>query len=91
MKIIATTTSGFICEVPRREISLLGVTSPTIGDEVPLDRAFDTLDSLRGISRSNLVYLGDQISKLQKKYEEVSDTYNKTMLFDSIKTSEGKK
>ena len=91
MKIIATTTNGFICEVSRREVSLLGITSPTIGEEVPLDRAFDTLDSLRSISRSNLVYLGDQISKLQKKYEEVADIYSKTTLFDTIKTSEGTK
>jgi hypothetical protein len=86
MKIIATTTSGYICEISRREVSLLGGGS-NIGDEVPLDRAFDTLDSLRSISRTNLNYLGDQINKLQAKYKDVEEMYNKTMIFDSIKNS----
>jgi hypothetical protein len=87
MKIIATTTGGFLCELSRREISLLGVTSGSIGDEVPLDRAFDTLDNLRGISRSNLTYLGESIRKLQAKFNDVEDAYTKTMLLDSIKNS----
>lgn len=88
MKIIATTTSGYICEISRREVALLGANSTSIGDEVPLDRAFDTLDSLRSISRTNLKYLGDHISKLQTKYAEVEDMYNKIMLLDSIKNNQ---
>ena len=91
MKIIANTTGGYICEMSRREVVLLGVNSPNLGDEVDLARAFDTLDSLRSISRVNLTYLGDQISKLQTKYTEVEDAYNKTMLLDSVKNSEGTK
>lgn len=90
MKIIATTTSGYICELSRREVALLGGTS-NIGDEVDLARAFDTLDSLRSISRTNLKYLGDQISKLQSRYAEIEDAYNKTMLLDTVKNSEGNK
>jgi len=91
VKIIATTTSGFICEVSRREIALLGVNSPSIGVDLELERAFDTLSSLRSISRSNLMYLGDQIAKLQEKYKEVESAYNDTMLLDAIKHSEDKK
>jgi hypothetical protein len=91
MKIIATTNGGFICEVSRREVSLLGIASPTLGEEIPLDRAFDTLSSLRSISQTNLRYIGDEITKLQQKYDVVADIYSKTMLFDSIKTSEGTK
>jgi hypothetical protein len=90
MKIIATTNGGYICEVSRREITLLGATS-SIGDEIPLERAFDTLDAMRSISRTHLRYLGDHISKLQVKYAEVEEAYNKTMLFDTIKNSEGSK
>ena len=90
MKIIATTNGGYICEVSRREITLLGATS-SIGDEIPLERAFDTLDAMRSISRTHLKYLGDHISKLQAKYSEVEEAYNKTMLFDTIKNSEGSK
>jgi len=75
----------------RREVSLLGVKLDSIGDEVPLDRAFDTLDSLRSISRTNLKYLGEHISKLQSKYAEVEDMYNKTMMLDTVKNSEGNK
>jgi hypothetical protein len=90
MKIIATTTHGYICEVSRREIALLGATS-NIGDEVPLDRVFDTLDSLRSISRTNLKYLGEHISKLQSKYAETEDMYNKIMMLDTVKNSEGNK
>lgn len=91
MKIIATTTGGYICEISRREVALLGVKMDSIGDEVDLARAFDTLDSLRSISRTNLKYLGDQIYKLQEKYKDVEDMYNKTMLFDIVKNSEGSK
>jgi hypothetical protein len=91
MKIIATTNGGYICEVSRREITLLGATSTSIGDEIPLERAFDTLDAMRSISRTHLKYLGDHISKLQAKYSEVEEAYNKTMLFDTIKNSEGSK
>lgn len=90
MKIIATTTGGFICELSRREVSLLGEISPAIGDEVDLVRAFDTLDNLRSISRTNLKYLGEQIYKLQEKYADVEDMYNKTMLLDTVKNSENK-
>jgi hypothetical protein len=90
MKIIATTTGGYICELSRREVALLGGTS-NIGDEVDLARAFDTLDALRSLSRTNLRYLGEYISKLQSKYEEVEDAYNKTMMFDTIKNSDGNK
>lgn len=91
MKIIATTTGGYICEMSKREVALLGVHSPNIGDEVDLVRAFDTLDSLRSISRTNLKYLGEQIYKLQEKYKDIEDIYNKTMLFDTVKNSEVKK
>lgn len=91
MKIIANTTHGYICEISRREVALLGVKLDSIGDEVDLARAFDTLDSLRSVSRTNLKYLGEHISKLQAKYAEVEDAYNKTMLFDSMKNSEGNK
>lgn len=91
MKIIANTNGGYICEMSRREVSLLGVKLDSIGDEVPLDRAFDTLDSLRSISRTNLKYLGEHISKLQSKYAEVEDMYNKTMMLDTVKNSEGNK
>lgn len=91
MKIIANTTHGYICELTRREVSLLGTNSPSLGDEIDLARAFDTLDSLRSISRTNLRYLGDQINKLQTKYIEVEDMYNKTMLIDTVKNSEGNK
>jgi len=91
VKIIANTNGGYICEMSRREVSLLGVKLDSIGDEVPLDRAFDTLDSLRSISRTNLKYLGEHISKLQSKYAEVEDMYNKTMMLDTVKNSEGNK
>lgn len=91
MKIIANTTHGYICELASREVRLLGVSSPTIGDEVDLARAFDTLDSLRSISRTHLRYLGDQINKLQTKYTEVEEAYNSTMMLDQIKNSEEKK
>lgn len=90
MKIIATTTGGYICEVSRRETSLLGLTSPNIGDNVELDRAFDTLDSLRSISRYNLKNLGEQIRGLQKKYDEIADAYCNTVILDTIKNSENK-
>jgi hypothetical protein len=88
MKIIASTNDGYICEMTRREVSLLGTPSAKIGDEVDLARAYDTLDSLRGISRVNLKYLGDQIRKLQDKFDEVESSYDKTMMIDTIKNSE---
>lgn len=91
MKIIANTNGGYICEISRREVLLLGVKLESIGDEVPLDRAFDTLDSLRSISRTNLKYLGEHISKLQSKYAEAEDMYNKIMMLDTVKNSEGDK
>ncbi len=91
MKIIANTTHGYICELTRREVALLGTNSPSLGDEIDLARAYDTLDSLRSISRTNLRYLGDQINKLQTKYIEIEDMYNKTMLVDTVKNSEGNK
>lgn len=90
MKIIATTNGGYICEVSRREVSLLGATSANIGDKVDLARAFDTLDSLRSISRSNLKNLGYEISKLQTKYAEIESAYTGTMLLDTIKNREVK-
>lgn len=88
MKIIATTTGGYICEISRREVNLLGNISPNIGDEIALERAFDTLANLRSISRSNLTSLGDQINKLQKKFVEIEETYNKTTLLDTVKNNE---
>jgi hypothetical protein len=91
MKIIATTTGGYICELSRREVSLLGATSPNIGDEVDLARAFDTLDSLRSISRSNLKNLGFELKKLQEKFADVESAYTSTMLLDTVKNSEGNK
>jgi hypothetical protein len=90
MKIIATTNSGYICEVSHREISLLGSSNVSIGDEIGLERAYDTIANLRSISRTNLAYLGDQINKLSKKYEEVADMYDKTMMLDTVKNSEGR-
>jgi hypothetical protein len=91
MKIIASTNDGYICEMTRREVSLLGASSPTIGVEVDLARAYDTLDSLRSISRYNLKNLGDQIRKLQQKFDEVEMSYDKTMLLDTVKNSEKSK
>ncbi len=91
MKIIANTTNGHICELSNREIRLLGVSSPSIGDEVDLAKAFDTLDGLRSLSRTNLKNLSYEISKLQTKYAELEAAYDKTMLLDNIKTSEDNK
>jgi hypothetical protein len=90
MKVIATTTGGYLCELSRQEAHLLGHSSINIGDEIPLDRAFETLTNLRGISRTNLVYLGDQITKLQTKFKDVEEMYSKVMLLDSMKNNEAK-
>lgn len=91
MKIIANTTHGHICELSNREVRLLGVSSPGIGDEVDLAKAFDTLDGLRSLSRTNLKNLAYEISKLQTKYAELEAAYDKTMLLDNIKTTEDNK
>lgn len=91
MKIIANTEHGYLCEISRREVSLLGISSPSINDMVELDKAFDILESLRSLSRNNLAYLGDNIKKLQDRYDAVTQTYEKVMLLDSIKNNEVKK
>lgn len=90
MKIIANTEHGYLCEVSRREVSLLGITSPKINDMIELDKAFDVLESLRSLSRTNLAYLGDNIKKLQDRYDAVTQTYEKVMILDSIKHNEEK-
>lgn len=88
MKIIASTQTGYLCELSRREISLLGNVAPKIDDTVELERAFDILDSLRGLSRANITYLGDNIKKLQERYAAIQESYDKVMLFDSIKNKQ---
>jgi hypothetical protein len=87
MKIIANTEHGYLCELSRRELNLIGITSPKINDMVEIDKAYDILDSLRALSRTNLTYLGDNIKKLQERYETVTDTYEKLMLLDNMKNS----
>lgn len=87
MKIIANTEHGYLCELSRRELNLIGITSPKINDMVEIDKAYDILDSLRALSRTNLTYLGDNIKKLQERYETVTDTYEKVMLLDNMKNS----
>ena len=88
MKIIASTQTGYLCELSTREIGLLGNTSPKINDTVELERAFDILQSLRGLSRAHMTYLGDNIKKLQDRYDAIQESYDKVMLFDSIKNKQ---
>jgi hypothetical protein len=87
MKIIANTDHGYLCEVSRHEVNLLGMPSPKINDIVELEKAFATLESLRSLSRTNLTYLGDNIKKLQERYDSVTQIYEKVMLLDNIKNS----
>jgi hypothetical protein len=87
MKIIALTTSGFLCEISGRELSLLGVHKPSIGTEVQLERAFDTLSSLKNVSTSDLKKVGYQITQLQDRFKEIEETYDKVMLLSNIRDS----
>jgi hypothetical protein len=87
MKIIANTEHGYLCELSRREVSLIGLTAPKINDVVELDKAYAILDSLRGLSKSNISYLGENIKRLQEKYADIIETYEKLMLLDNIKNN----
>lgn len=87
MKIIANTEHGYLCELSRRELSIIGITSPKINDMVEIDKAYDILDSLRALSRTNISYLGENIKRLQEKYADITETYEKLMLLDNIKNS----
>lgn len=87
MKIIANTEHGYLCELSRRELDLIGLKTPKINDVVEIDKACDTLEALRALSRTNLTYLGESIKKLQERYNTIIDTYEKVMLLDNIKNS----
>lgn len=87
MKIIANTEHGYLCELSRREVSLIGLTAPKINDVVEIDKAHAILDSLRSLSKSNISYLGENIKRLQEKYVDITETYEKLMLLDNIKNN----
>ena len=85
MKIIAVTTSGFLCEISSGEISKLGITSPGIGKEIPIDRLFNTLKNLESISENNLAKLKYLANDLNNRLAEIEETYEKTILMHNIK------
>ena len=86
MKIIATTGDGYLCELSRKEVHIIfNSVSPKIGDENDLARAYDTLTSLRGLSDSQLKYLGRNIEGLIKKFREIEEEYDKLMIIDTLK------
>ena len=85
MKIIAVTTSGFLCEISTREIAKLGITSPGMGMEIPIDRLFDTITNLKSISTDSFEKLKYLSNDLNNRLAEIEETYEKTMLLHIIK------
>jgi hypothetical protein len=88
MKIIGRTDKGYLCEVSQREVSLLKITDPNLGDEYDMTHAFDALDRLRGIGRANLQGLSMEIKRLHDRFDALTDSYNRAMLTDVLKSTE---
>lgn len=88
MKIIATTSGGFICEIDRHEgYVIFNKTTPSIGDETDMRLVFETLASLRGMSSTQLSYMAKNIESFQKKFLEIQDAYDKLMLLDEMRSA----
>jgi hypothetical protein len=88
MKIIATTTGGYICEISRPEAHIIfDSTVAHIGDENDLHKAYELLSAIRSLSKSQLHYLDQSISGLNKKFAEVQESYDKLMLLDNIRSA----
>jgi uncharacterized membrane protein len=92
MKIIASVDGQkYLAEVTSRELRELNSdVSITVGAEYEITKAAETLAALRSLSRTKLEYMGKHIKDLQSKFEDIEETYNALMLFDTIKNSEGK-
>lgn len=90
MKIVALMNGNkYLAEVSRRELNELnGDIKIEIGAEYDIDKAAETLASLRSLSRIKLEYIGKYINDLQAKFEEIEKAYAALMLFDTIKNSE---
>jgi predicted nucleic acid-binding Zn-ribbon protein len=76
----------YLAEIDSRELrELNSEISAAVGAEYEITRAAETLYALRGLSKAKLTYLGHQIHDLQKKFDEIQESYHAVMLFDHIK------
>jgi uncharacterized membrane protein len=90
VKIIATMgTSKYLAEVDGFELRELNSdVKIEVGAEFEIRKAAETLAALRGLSKNKLIYVKKQIDDLQKKFQEIEQTYDAVMLLDTIKNSE---
>lgn len=99
MKVIAKIDDDkVLCEVSAMEIAKLYDTSITstyskefkrawleVGSVHDLTAAFKTLESLRNFDQRQLVYVKDRIDNMTTEYEKLLESYEKLMLFDTLK------
>jgi hypothetical protein len=92
MKIVAQMEPGkYLTEISSRELHELNADIKIqIGAEYDISRAAETLVALRSLNKNKLAYIKRQIDELQKKFNEIEESYDAVMMLDNVKNSEEK-
>lgn len=81
-------SNTYLAEISSRELRELNSDiSIQVGAEYDITKAADTLATLRSLNTSKLKNMSNQIKDLEKKFNEIQDSYDALMLLDVIKHS----
>lgn len=81
-------SNAYLAEISSRELRELNSDiSIQVGAEYDITKAADTLATLRSLNASKLKNMSNQIKDLEKKFNEIQDSYDALMLLDVIKHS----